>query len=763
MDSLFGFFSNTVFIPHGFCIKWQPGLLWTYVASDALIALSYYTIPLALLYFVKKRKDLQFDWIFVMFSLFIFACGTAHLISLWTIWQPHYWLDASVKALTAAISGLTSIMLWRLMPQALQIPSIQQLRDSVEQLQIEVQERIRAESELAALNGTLELRVQHRTAELTETNRRMQEEIEIRKETERELFEEKQRAIVTLESIGDGVVTTDTHARVTYLNPVAERLTGWTSAEAYGKPLLEVFRIVNETTRKLVPNPVEVVLAHGEIYGLGNHTLLLNRNGPEYAIEDSAAPIRDRDGKVLGVILVFHDVSEARKLNTKMAYLAEHDFLTDLPNRLLLNDRLVQALAMAKRDNEFVAIMFLDLDNFKNINDSLGHEVGDQLLKMVARRLEGCLRNSDTISRQGGDEFMILLPGMSDHFAPAEVAEKLLVAASTPYTIGLQEIRISVSIGIAVYPDDGDTAEILTKSADAAMYHAKALGRNNYQFFTRRMNERVSELAELDHNLRRAVENNQFQLHYQPKVDILSGQIVGAEALLRWLHPEWGMVSPERFISIAESTGLIRNIGNWVLREVCRQNRAWQDAGLPAIPVAVNLSAVQLKQKSFLNEVTQILMLSGLSPEYLEFEVTESVAVEGEIEVMSWLNTLKEMGVKLSIDDFGTGYSSLAYLKRLPIDAIKIDRSFVHDINIDEDDSTIVTAIIRMSHGLRLKVIAEGVETKEQLSFLKAEGCDQIQGYLCSRPLSAEDFAVFLKQGKHPNCMDAGDSFAEGI
>ena len=748
MGNLTGFFSSDGFMPHGHCYLWQPDLLWTYVASDLTIAISYYTIPLALLYFVRRRKDLQFNWIFIMFSVFIFACGTTHLISLWTIWHPDYWLDAIMKAITAIASILTSVMLWRLMPDALSIPSTEQLRITVQQLEDEVEERERAEIALAFMNDTLEQRVKDRTAELTEINIKLAEEIEIRKQAEMELFAEKQRAVVTLESIGDGVVTTDTEARVVYLNPVAEKLTGWSNAEAAGRPLLEVFRIVNESSRKLVPNPVEVVLEHGEIFGLANHTLLISRDGPEYSIEDSAAPIRDHDGTVLGVILVFHDVSETRKMNSKMAYLAEHDFLTDLPNRLLLNDRLAQALTMARRDGEHVAVMFLDLDNFKNINDSLGHEVGDQLLKMVAKRLEGCLRNSDTISRQGGDEFMILLPEMTDHFAPAEVAEKLLTAASTPYSIGIQEIRITVSIGIAVYPDDGDTAETLTKSADAAMYHAKALGRNNYQFFTRAMNERVSQLAELDNHLRRAIEHDQFMLYYQPKVDMASRKIIGAEALLRWQHPEWGMVSPERFISIAENTGLIRSIGNWALKEACQQNRAWQEAGLAPIPIAVNLSAVQLRQKNFLQEVTQILMLSGLSPEYLEFEVTESVAVEGEKEVMGWLNTLRDMGVKLSIDDFGTGYSSLAYLKRLPIDAIKIDKSFVRDINIDEDDSTIITAIIRMSHGLRLNVIAEGVETEEQLAFLEAEGCDQYQGYLYSVPLPAEAFAALLAKQK---------------
>ncbi|GBG12525.1 diguanylate cyclase [Novimethylophilus kurashikiensis] len=748
LTGLWDFLGGEGFMPHGHCYLWKPGLLWTYVVSDGLIGLAYFSIPLSLVYFVRHRRDLQFNWVFIMFSAFIFACGTTHFISLWTIWNPVYWLDASMKAVTAAASVVTSIMLWRLMPVALKIPSNRQLQATVAQLRHEVAERMQAQSELAHVNETLEQRVQQRTAELTAINQQLQKEINARRKTESELFSEKQRAVVTLESIGDGVITTDTRSHITYLNPIAEKLTGWYNEQAIDKPLLEVFRIVNETTRKLIPNPVDVVLEHGEVYGVGNHTLLLSRGGKEYAIEDSAAPIRDHDGNVLGVVLVFHDVSEKRKMTQRMTYLAEHDFLTDLPNRLLLNDRLSQSLTLARRDGYFVALMFIDLDHFKNINDSLGHEVGDQLLKMMSKRFLACLRDSDTLSRQGGDEFIVLLPEIADHFAPAEVAEKLLNAAATPFNISGTELRVSASIGIAVFPDDGDTVEALTKSADAAMYHAKSLGRNNYQFFTQAMNERVSELALLEHNLRRAVEHNEFELAFQPKIEIATGRIMGAEVLLRWRHPEWGLVMPERFIPIAESTGLIRSIGGWVIRETCRQSRAWQDQGLAAVPLAINLSAVQLRQKNFLQEITQILLLSGVDLHQLEFEVTESVAIESEAEVIEWLGNLKDMGVGLSIDDFGTGYSSLSYLKRLPVDTLKIDKSFIRDIYTDPDDATIITAIIRMAHGLRLKVIAEGVETSEQLAFLRAEDCDQFQGYLISLPLPASEFAQFIREWK---------------
>ncbi|HSH74021.1 MAG TPA: EAL domain-containing protein [Methylophilaceae bacterium] len=746
------FFSDWIvpsqFMPHGHCYLWTPSLLWTYVVSDSLIFLSYYTIPIALLYFVKKRRDLQFNWVFVMFSLFICACGTTHAISIITIWQPTYWIDAVAKAFTALFSGITAVMLWRLMPVALQVPSTKQLSDSVSQLEREIQQRRIAEVALARANESLEIMVTERTAELTRANELLTEEIEQRKQTEYALFSEKQQALVTLESIGDAVITTNMQSRVTYLNPVAERMTGWSKNDAAGKPILEVFRILNEGTRKLAANPVDVVLAHGVICGLANHTLLVSKNGTEYDIEDSAAPILDHDGTMLGVVLVFHDTSDTKKMAHKMTYLAEHDFLTDLPNRLLLNDRIKQALNSASRRHGKAALMFLDIDHFKKINDTLGHAVGDQLLVQFSKKLQACLRNTDTISRQGGDEFVILLPEIPDNFAAAEIAEKLIEVTKNSFIIDSHELFISASIGIAVYPDDGKNADLLTKHADAAMYHAKGVGRNNYQFFNAEMTQRVAEQLSLENFLQKAVEHNELVLFYQPKVSIKTGKIIGVEALLRWQHPEWGMIAPDRFIPVAEDSGLIRPIGNWVLREACRQNRAWQDMGLPEIPVAVNLSVVELRQPNFVQEVMRVLLQSGMAPSHLEIEVTESIAIKEFTEVIGWLQTLKEMGVRLSIDDFGTGYSSLSYLKRLPIDTIKIDKSFIRDIGIDLNDAAIVTAIISMSHSLKLAVIAEGVETTEQLDFLKQHDCDEIQGYFFSRPLPADEFAKLLAADK---------------
>lgn len=746
MDALLSWLVPGDFMPHGHCYLWTPVLLWMYVVSDTVIAISYYTIPIALLYLVKKRADLEFNWVFVMFSLFIFACGTTHLIAIATIWEPAYWLDAAMKSVTAVASGITAIMLWRLMPVALTITSTKQLKTTITKLESEVQKRLLAEQALAQLNLHLEHLVKERTEDLSNINASLRQEIEQRKRTELELFNQKQLAIVTLESIGDAVITTNMQSEVTYLNPVAEKMTGWSKAEALGRPILEVFRILNESSRKLAANPVDVVLAHNKVCGLANHTLLIAKSGVEYAIEDSAAPIRDQSGAILGVVLVFHDVSDARQMAQKMTYLAEHDYLTDLPNRLLLTDRITQAISAAKRRHSKLAILFFDIDHFKRVNDTLGHEVGDQLLKVMSKKLQMCIRASDTLSRQGGDEFVVLLPELKDDTVTAEIAQKILTAIKDPINIANHELYITASIGIAVYPDDGDSVDVLTRNADAAMYHAKNSGRNNYQFFTKEMSARVAAQLTMENSLQKAISNNELLLFYQPKVSIKTGKIIGAEALIRWMHPQWGMMMPDRFIKIAEESGLIKGIGHWVLREACTQNKKWQDAGLPEIPIAINVSVVELNHAHFTQEVIKVLLQTGLQPYNLELEVTESVAIQSEVNVIHDLNKLKEMGVRLSVDDFGTGYSSLSYLKLLPVNTIKIDKSFIRDIQIDANDAAIVTAIIKMSQSLGLTVIAEGVETQAQLEFLKSHDCDEMQGYLFSRPVPADEFAALLAQ-----------------
>lgn len=744
METLSRFFSGEGFMPHGHCYLWTPELLWTYIVSDASIGVAFYSIPMALTYFVRKRTDLQFNWIFKLFSLFILFCGTTHLISVWTIWNPDYWLDASVTALTALVSVTTAIVLWPLIPRALQLPSTAQLHDAVRQLENEVAERKAVETQLASLNETLEQRVAARTKELSDANRRLEAEIASRTTIERALHAEKERAQVTLRSIGDGVITTDVERKVTYLNPVAERLTGWSCVEASGHHIQKVLNLVSEHSGERTPCPVGLVVTYGHTRKMHGDILLIDRHDQEHPVESAAAPMLDYDGKMLGTVLVLHDVSEARKSAKRLTFLATRDALTGLPNRTLLQDRLQHALAVARRENSRLAVLFIDIDQFKIVNDSLGHDVGDELLVKIAHGFCDIVRRSDTVCRQGGDEFIIVLPDIDEDYDPAGVARKLLDALSDLDHVGPHEVRVGGSIGIAVYPEDGQDVDTLVKHADLAMYHVKAAGRNGFQFFSPSMTEGVSRRLQLESGLRKAIENDEFVLHYQPKVDLASGRIIGAEALVRWQNPVLGIVPPDQFIPVAEQSGLIRHIGSWVLREACIQNLAWQRAGFPLMPIAINLSLVQLHQKGFLEDVVGVLEELGLPHHCLEFEVTESISIHGQENAIAGLKTLKDMGVRLSIDDFGTGYSSLSYLKRLPIDTIKIDKSFIRDIATDKDDAAIIEAIIGMAHSLRLEVIAEGVETADQREFLREHGCDQVQGYYYSAPLPPDRFEELL-------------------
>ena len=565
-----------------------------------------------------------------------------------------------------------------------------------------------------------------------------------RKMAEEALFIEKERAQVTLNSIGDAVISTDIAGNVTYLNVVAERMTGWSQAEAKGKPFTDVFRIVDGVTREILPNPMDLAIQENKPVGLTGESILIRRDGVEASIEDSAAPIRDRGSHVTGAVIVFHDVSETRSMVLKMSHLAQHDSLTDLPNRLLLNDRLTQTIFMAHRRRKQFAVLFIDVDHFKHINDSLGHLIGDKLLQSVARRLTTCVRGSDTVSRQGGDEFVVLLADVEHAEAVGYSAAKFLSAQAEKHCIAEHELHVTLSIGISIFPGDGEDAETLLKNADAALYHAKEHGRNNYQFFKQNMNDRAVERQSLEGSLRKALARQEFVLHYQPKVNLKTGEITGAEALIRWLHPVRGLLSPKQFVSIAEDSGLIVPIGQWMLREACRQAQAWQDAGLRPTPIAVNISAVEFRREDFLADIRDILRDTGLDPHYLEIELTESVLVQDIESTMAVLHALKALGVQLAIDDFGTGYSSLSYLRQFPVDTLKIDQSFVRDIAAGNGDATIVSAVIGMGNSLKLRVSAEGVETREQLVFLQAEQCDEGQGFYFSPPVDAETFAELL-------------------
>ncbi|MHB8500346.1 MAG: putative bifunctional diguanylate cyclase/phosphodiesterase [Candidatus Acidiferrales bacterium] len=568
-----------------------------------------------------------------------------------------------------------------------------------------------------------------------------------RKSLEEALFVEKERAQVTLNCIGDAVVCTDISGNITFLNLVAEKMTGWSWQEAAGRPMAEVFQILDAATRETTPDPMERAMEQDCTVHLPLNCILVRRDGFEMPIEDSVAPIHDRDGKATGAVIVFRDVSTARAMAAQMTHSAQHDFLTGLPNRMLLNDRVNQAIVFAPRHSKKVAVLFLDLDGFKHINDSLGHAIGDKLLQSIAKRLVGCVRGSDTVSRQGGDEFVVLLSEMEESEDAAISALRILHAVAEAHTIDQHDLHVTTSIGLSVFPDDGKDAETLIKNADTAMYQAKENGRHSYQFFKPAMNVRAVERQSIEESLRRALERQEFALHYQPKINLKTGDITGAEALLRWNHPVRGPISPARFIPVAEDCGLILPIGQWVLREACKQGRAWVDAGLPLGTIAVNISSMEFRDDNFLESVFAILSETGLDPRALELELTESVLMKRAESAASVLKTLRAKGVQLAVDDFGTGYSSLSYLRKFPIDALKIDQSFVRQIGSTPDDTSIVTAVISMGRSMKLRVVAEGVETREALEFLQAHLCDEAQGYYFSRPVLPQQFARLLKSG----------------
>src|SRR5580700_9379016 len=561
------------------------------------------------------------------------------------------------------------------------------------------------------------------------------------------LYVEKERAVVTLNSIGDAVLCTDISGNITYLNLFAETMTGWPREEAIGKPLAEVFRIIDGPTRKTAQDPMEMAVQQNRTLGLTVNCVLIRRDGYESAIEDSAAPIHDRSGRVTGAVIVFHDVSAARAMAIQMTHTAHHDVVTSLPNRLLLNDRVTQSISLALRQSRPFAVLFLDLDHFKTVNDSLGHAGGDELLRSVSKRLLSCVRGSDTVSRQGGDEFAILLPEITHAEDAATCAAKILIALNAPYIIGARSVHVGASIGISLYPRDGADSETLPKSADMAMYHAKERGRGNFQFFEAAMNLRAVQRQSVESELRRALKNQEFLLHYQPKVNLGTGDITGVEALIRWQQPDGTLVPPSEFVHIAEDCGLIVPIGRWVMREACKQARAWQDAGLRHLRMAVNVSAVEFREKGFVDNVRQILSDTGLRPHYLVLELTERVLMEDAASTALVLEELKTMGVHLAVDDFGTGYSSLSYLRQFPIDVLKIDQSFIQKITSNLDDSTIISAIIGMGRNLRHIVIAEGIETQEQITYLQSQHCEEGQGYLLSPPVGAVQFGHLLETG----------------
>jgi diguanylate cyclase (GGDEF)-like protein/PAS domain S-box-containing protein len=561
------------------------------------------------------------------------------------------------------------------------------------------------------------------------------QDITKRKHAETMLREAERRYHGLFDNAIEGIFRTTVEGNYLDANPALAHIYGFESPQ-------ELMASLRDIGRQLYVDPqrreefMRIVKARGSVTGFESQ--VYRKNGDVIWISENSRLVLGEDGRPLSYEGTVEDITERRLYQTRIERQANYDTLTGLANRWLLHDRLEQALLTATSFGTRLAVAFVDLDRFKYINDSLGHHVGDELLKEVAARLLSCVRECDTVARRGGDEFVLLINGHPGPDAVQQIMERMLAAVSRPWIVEQGEFQVSCSIGVALHPEDGADARTLLKHADSAMYRAKDSGRDNFQFFTRELNTLMTERLEMEGHLRRALERQQFVLAYQPRVDLDSGRIVAAEALLRWRIPKRGTIAPQRFIALAEETGLIVPIGKWVLQTACAQNKAWQDEGLPPIGVSVNVSARQFRQQgNLVQTVAEVLRDTGLEARYLELELTESMVMHDAPQLVAMLDQLKDLGVQIAVDDFGTGYSSLSYLKRFPVDRLKIDRSFVEHIASDPDDATIVRTIIALGHNLGLKVVAEGVESEEQLRFLRSNLCDEAQGFLLGRPVSS--------------------------
>lgn len=546
------------------------------------------------------------------------------------------------------------------------------------------------------------------------------------------------------ENAGDLIAMLDREGRRLYASPSFRAY----FAEEQVAPGSDSFALIHPDDRERVRKIFHDTVATGR--GRRAEFRFVTKDGEARHFESEGDPVRDATGAVSHVVVVSRDISERRAAEERFRYLAHHDALTDLPNRALFSERIAQALAHARRHDTRVAVMFVDLDRFKVFNDSLGHDIGDQLLKVAAERIRACLREEDTVARLGGDEFSVLVTDAGEEPAISLVAQKILESLGMPIMLTGQELQVGASIGISVFPDDGDTAEMLLKHADLAMYQVKDTGRNHIRFYMPEMNARAAHRLTLENGLRKALSRGELVLHYQPEVDLVSGAIIAMEALVRWQHPELGTLLPEDFIQVAEDTGLVVPIGEWVLHESCRQQKAWQNAGVaaPAVVVSVNLSALQFQQRDLLATVELCLAQSGLAPNALELEITETTLMKDANSSASMLKTLAALGVGTAVDDFGTGYSSLAYLKRFPVRKLKIDRSFIRDVDSSPDDAAIVAAVVNLAHSLKLSIVAEGVETASQAEFLRAAGCHAGQGHYFGTPCSGPEAMARLARNR---------------
>lgn len=597
------------------------------------------------------------------------------------------------------------------------------LREEQERLSTIIRQQ---NDELKAINENLEQKIERRTAQLDQANKNL-------------LLHNQ-----AIEAARNGITITDARQPgnpLVYANPAFKHITGYDIAEALGRNLSF---LQNEDHDQPGLESLRTAIRRKTV----GYAVIRNyrKDGSLFWNELAIAPIRNARNEVTHFVGIIDDITEFKTNQAQLEYRASYDDLTGLVNRNLLNDRLDNAISTAQREQKVFCLFFMDLDDFKVINDTMGHSVGDEFLKIIAGRLLNCVRACDSVARYGGDQFVFVCPSIAKTDDAALIAARIITEISQPLQLNGHTLQGAISIGISFYPEDGLNKETLLQHADTAMYDAKDKGRNTFSFYTEAFNQRLMQRLTLEEGLRQALRLDQFVVYYQPKVDLHSGKMSGVEALLRWNHPEKGMIPPDQFIPLTEATDLILPIGEWVLHTACLQAKAWQLAGLPAINMAVNVSPKQLHSRTFDQTITRVLQQSGLEARFLDLEITEGAVMKDPDNIANTLTRIKSIGIQISMDDFGTGYSSLSYLKRFPFDNLKIDKSFINDIPMDEGDATLVLTIIAMAHNFKLKVVAEGVETQAQMDFLTRNGCDEIQGYFFSRPLPASEMGQLLKQ-----------------
>lgn len=840
-------FNLTGLIPHGYCLKWNPLLLWALVGSDSVIAVSYFSIPFALWYFTRKRPDIRGRWLFTLFGLFIVACGITHLLDVLTVWRPNYWANAAAKAMTAGLSFGTAVIIWLKMPEALLAPSVEQLEQ--------------AKSALEVLNAELEQRVAERTEALADSNRQLEATLSELTTVHGHLQTEKALLRGLIDNIPDYIFVKNIDSTYVACNKAVESYFGAPESEIIGKSdfdfvdaetakvfrstdseilasnkvclseewitypdgrklCLETMKIpfrddqhnilgligvarditerkqadlklqlaakvftharegimiadaagtiieVNDTFTRITGYSREEVLGQNprilqsgrqgaDFYAVMWKALLekghwygeiwnRHKSGKVFAEMITISAVHDAAGNAQHYVALFTDITQMKEHQQELEHIAHYDALTGLPNRVLLTDRLQQAMLQNERRNQSLALVYLDLDGFKAVNDSYDHQVGDELLIAISKRMKDALREGDTLARIGGDEFVAILVDLEQLTDCEQVLARLLQAASSPIRLHNTELRLSASIGVTLHPQDNVDADQLIRHADQAMYIAKQEGKNRYHLFDVEHDAALKTQQERLEDIRSALGNQEFVLYYQPKINIVTGEVIGAEALIRWRHPRLGLLSPADFLPFIETHPISVSLGEWVIDSVLSQMREWYAQGIDIV-VSVNIGARQFQQSDFVERVALLLSAhADIQPCRLELEVLETNALEDLAAVSRKIKACREMGVRFALDDFGTGFSSLTYLRHLPVDILKIDQSFVRDMLVDQDDLAIVNGVIGLANTFSLQVIAEGVESMSHANKLVAMGCQLAQGYGVAHPMPATDIPEWV-------------------